>query len=123
MKPRLTAALIVSVGALLAGGAHAAAPIKTANGMLVDTNGMTLYTFDNDTAGKSTCNGGCASAWPPVVAASGAKAEGDLSLITRDDGSQQWAYKGKPLYLFKSDTKAGEMKGDNFKSVWHVVKP
>jgi predicted lipoprotein with Yx(FWY)xxD motif len=123
MTKRLTSALLVSLGALLAGTAHAAAPVKTANGMLVDTNGMTLYTFDNDTPGKSTCNGGCASAWPPVMAATGAVAEGDMSIVTRVDGTQQWAYKGKPLYLYKSDTQAGDVKGDNFKSVWHVVKP
>ncbi|MGP1693113.1 MAG: hypothetical protein ACTS6O_11455, partial [Giesbergeria sp.] len=37
--------------------------------------------------------------------------------------SKQWAYKGKPVYLYKSDMKAGDATGDNFKNVWHVIKP
>jgi predicted lipoprotein with Yx(FWY)xxD motif len=123
MRTRLLATLILSLGTVLAGAAHAAVPVKTVNGMLVDTQGMTLYTFDNDTAGKSVCNGPCASAWPPVLAAADAKPEGDMSLVTRDDGSKQWAYKGKPVYLYKSDMKAGDTTGDNFKSIWHVIKP
>ena len=44
------------------------------------------------------------------------------SVVTRDDGAQQLAYKGKPLYLFASDKKAGDRTGDNFKDIWHVVK-
>lgn len=125
MTSRSIAVLILSLGAMLAGVVQAAAPVKTVNGMLVDTNGMTLYTFDNDKAGsgKSACNGGCATAWPPVMAAADAKPDGDMTVITRDDGSKQWAYKGKPVYLYKSDMKPGDLTGDNFKSVWHVVKP
>ncbi len=125
MTSRLLATLVFSVGAMLAGAAHAAVPVKTANGMLVDVNGMTLYTFDKDTAGsgKSTCNGPCATLWPPVMAAADAKPEGDMTIVTRDDGAKQWAYKGKPVYLYKSDMKAGDKTGDNFKDVWHVIKP
>jgi predicted lipoprotein with Yx(FWY)xxD motif len=93
--------------------------------MLVNTSGMTLYTFDNDTAGsgKSACNGPCAGLWPPVMAEADAKPEGDMTIVARDDGTKQWAYKGKPVYLYKSDMKAGDMTGDNFKNVWHVIKP
>jgi predicted lipoprotein with Yx(FWY)xxD motif len=125
MSSRLLATLILSAASLVGGAAHAAAPVKTAGGRLVDTNGMTLYTFDNDKAGsgKSACNGPCAVAWPPVVAAADAQPEGDMTIVTRDDGTRQWAYKGMPVYLYKSDMKAGDMTGDNFKSVWHVVKP
>ncbi|AMK33594.1 Putative lipoprotein [Pseudomonas putida] len=43
--------------------------------------------------------------------------------MTRDDGSSQWAYKGKPLYTFIKDKKAGETTGDGMKDVWHVAKP
>ncbi|OZI71203.1 COG4315 family predicted lipoprotein [Bordetella genomosp. 12] len=110
---------------LVAGSALAQAPAKTDAGMLVDAQGMTLYTFDKDSAGsgKSACNDACAKAWPPLAAANGAKAQGDWSIVTRDDGSKQWAYKGKPLYLFAKDSKAGDKTGDNFKDVWHIVKP
>lgn len=99
------------------------APVKKADGILVNSAGMTVYTFDKDVAdsGKSTCNGPCAAAWPPV-AAGDAKLAAPYSVVTRDDGSKQVAYKGKPLYLFVSDTKAGDRSGDKVKEVWHVVK-
>lgn len=97
---------------------------KMADGVLVNTQGMTLYTFDKDVAGsgKSACNGPCIALWPAVAATADAKPEGDFSLITRDDGSKQWAYQGKPLYTYASDKKAGDRLGDNFKDIWHVVK-
>lgn len=125
MNKHLVSTLVLAIAAASAGLAQAAAPVKTAGGMLVNTAGMTLYTFDNDTAGsgKSACNGPCAGLWPPVMAEADAKPEGDMTLVTRDDGTKQWAYKGKPVYLYKSDTKAGDMTGDNFKNVWHVIKP
>ena len=102
--------------------AHAEPAAKMAGGMLVNTSGMTLYTFDMDAAGKSKCNGPCAALWPPAMAAADAKPEGDLSPITRDDGTKQWAYKGKPLYTYAADKKVGDAMGDNVKNVWHVVK-
>ncbi len=125
MQKHLISTLVLAVAAATASLAQAAAPVKTAGGMLVNTNGMTLYTFDNDVAGsgKSVCNGPCAGLWPPVAAEADAKPEGDMSIVTRDDGTKQWAYKGKPVYLYKSDMKAGDMTGDNFKNVWHVIKP
>ena len=76
---------------------------------LVDGKGMTLYIFDKDTAGKSNCNGQCATNWPPLTAAADAKPSGDWTVVTRDDGSKQWAYKGKPLYTFHKDAKPGDV--------------
>lgn len=124
MKSSLLPTLILALAALASGAAMAAAPVKTAGGMLVNTSGMTLYTFDNDTAGsgKSACNGPCAGLWPPVMAEADAKPEGDMTLVTRDDGTKQWAYKGKPVYTYASDKKPGDVSGDNFKDVWHVIK-
>jgi len=109
--------------ALLAPLAFAQAPAKTAGGVLVNGTGMTLYTFDKDGGGKSACNGPCATNWPPLAAAADAKPGGDWSIITREDGGKQWAYKGKPLYTWSKDQKAGDMTGDGFNSVWHVAKP
>lgn len=91
--------------------------------ILTDSKGMTLYTFDKDSAGMSACKGGCATNWPPLMADSGAMAKGDYSVITRDDGSKQWAYKGKPLYLWIKDKAKGDMTGDGFNGVWHVATP
>ena len=58
-----------------------------------------------------------------LVAAADAQPEGDYTIITRDDGTRQWAYKGKPLYLWVKDAKAGDVTGDNVNNVWHVAKP
>jgi predicted lipoprotein with Yx(FWY)xxD motif len=100
------------------------APTKTVDGMLVGANGMTLYTLDRDVAGsgKSDCYEKCAANWPPF-AADGGKEGGDYSVIARTDGKQQWAYKGKPLYFWVKDMKAGDKTGDGFNNVWHVARP
>ena len=84
---------------------------------------MSLYIFDKDQGGKSSCNGPCAALWPPLSAASGAGAAGDWTIISRADGSSQWAYKGHPLYTFAKDGKPGDADGDGFKDVWHLAKP
>jgi predicted lipoprotein with Yx(FWY)xxD motif len=90
--------------------------------MMTDHKGMTLYTFDKDTGGKSVCTGDCAKNWPPLMAKDGDKAEGKWSIIKRDDGSMQWAYDGKPLYTFVKDKEPGDKTGDKMKDVWHVVR-
>lgn len=100
------------------------AQVQTANGALVGPNGMTLYVFDRDTAGsgKSACNGPCATNWPPLMATA-APAGGEYSVITRDDGTRQLAYKGKPLYFWAKDSKPGDKTGDGINQVWHAAKP
>lgn len=103
-----------------------AAPTKTVDGVLTNSAGMTLYTFDRDAtgSGKSVCNGPCAANWPPLMAAADAKASGDYAIVTRDDGGKQWAYKGKPLYLWIKDTKPGDATGEGMaNNTWHVAKP
>jgi len=116
--------LALSAALLAACASTPGAPAKVADGVLTGPNGMTLYTFDKDAvgAGTSVCNGPCATNWPPVTAGADAKASGDWTIITRDDGAKQWAYKGKPVYLWSKDAKPGDMTGDNFNNVWHVVK-
>lgn len=101
------------------------APAKTSDGVLVDTKGMTLYTFDRDmTPGKSVCNGPCATNWPPLFASDKDAATGNWSIVTRDDGKKQWAYKGRPLYLWAKDTKPGDKTGEGMAgNTWHVAKP
>jgi predicted lipoprotein with Yx(FWY)xxD motif len=104
------------------------APAKTATtakgATLVDAKGMTLYTFDKDSGGKSACNGPCAKNWPPLSVASGAKPAGSWTVMARDDGSSQWAYKDKPLYTWSKDAKPGDVTGDGFMNgAWHVATP
>lgn len=120
---RLTPLIAGAALSLAAATAALAAPADLgSNGVLVDGEGMTLYLFDNDKGGASTCYGGCAGSWPPFVAAAGAQAEGDFSLIERNDGSMQWAYKGWPLYYWAGDRQPGDMSGDGVGGVWHVLK-
>ena len=98
---------------------------KPMDGALANAAGMTLYTFDKDTAGngKSACNGPCAASWPPLLATATDKASGDYTIVTRDDGAKQWAYKGKPLYLWVNDKKPGDKTGDGVGGVWKIAKP
>lgn len=115
----------LTVAALAACASLSAQPAKVSDGVLVGPNGMTLYTFDKDVAGsgKSTCNGPCAINWPPLMVAQGEAASGDFSVITRDDGSKQWAVKGKPVYYWIKDSKPGDKTGDGVNKVWQVAKP
>ena len=123
MKTRTLFVASISA-ALFATLAHADPAPKLVGGMLANAVGKTLYTFDKDTAGsgKSVCNDTCAALWPPAVASAEAKDDKTLSVITRGDGSKQWALDGRPLYTYVQDQKAGDMLGDGFKSVWHVAK-
>ncbi len=112
----------------LCGAAYAAesmpSVIKVSNGMLTDAKGMTLYTWDNDkTPDKSSCNGMCLMNWPALKAEASDKNMGGYTVITRDDGSKQWAYKGKPLYYFRMDAKAGDTSGEGRGMVWHIARP
>ena len=124
----VTVAAVTSVGATAAVGSTAAVNLDASAGVgvtqagigtttqgkvWVNNVGLTLYTFEKDTALKSNCNGDCATEWPPLKVASGATASGDWTIVTRDDASLMWAYKGHPLYTFKDDTKAGDITGDN----------
>lgn len=93
--------------------------------VLTGPKGMTLYTFANDKEpGKTACNGPCAENWPPFKPEPNAPApKAPLSIITRDDGAKQYAYKGKPLYYWKNDKKAGDATGHGVNNVWAVAKP
>jgi predicted lipoprotein with Yx(FWY)xxD motif len=85
---------------------------------------MTLYILDRDTTpGKSTCNAQCATNWPPLMASADPKPAGSWTTVVRDDGAKQWAYKGKPLYFWKDDKKAGDILGDGRNNVWRIAAP
>ena len=128
MKRLLIAALAIAAVAASGGAFAQMAPAKTGDSakgkVLTDAKGMTLYTFDKDIGGKSACNGPCAGNWPPLAAAADAKPAADYTIVARDDGGKQWAYKGKPLYTWKNDHKPGDISGDGFlNNTWHIAKP
>ena len=95
--------------------------LAAGHGPLTDENGMTLYTFDKDSAGVSNCYDSCAVSWPPYLASAGATADG-LTTIERRDGALQWAKDGAPLYLWVGDSAPGDATGDGVGGVWHLAK-
>jgi predicted lipoprotein with Yx(FWY)xxD motif len=115
-------AVLASTLALAAGLAHAAEPASMRDGLLVSSNGMALYTFDMDTDGESACSGACAENWPPYAAQRDATASGAFSIIERRDGGRQYAYRGRPLYYWSGDDRAGEAKGEGMQGRWHAVR-
>lgn len=100
-------------------------PARSQDGVLVDASGMTLYTFDRDPSRvrRSACAAECARNWPPFAAPAGAKPLGDYTPVRREDGSVQWAYKGKPLYLSSKDRSPGDRNGDGVGNLWRLARP
>jgi predicted lipoprotein with Yx(FWY)xxD motif len=128
MKASRSATLSLALAAgLIAGCAsdRVVAPAETRGGVMTDWNShKTLYTFDKDSTNptRSVCNADCAVQWPPFRPADGDRAIRDFTIVKRDDGSAQWAHKGRPLYFFAGDQKTGDRNGDGVNGVWHVVK-
>jgi predicted lipoprotein with Yx(FWY)xxD motif len=152
LRPGACAALLLAAPALAGcGGGGAVAPASAAgasggsSGMrgavavsstslgriLVAGDGKTLYLFQKDGDGRSTCSGACAHFWPPytakgrLVAGAGAKTS-LLARAMRPGGGTQLAYNGHPLYLFSGDAHAGQTAGQgltDFGGAWYVLSP
>jgi predicted lipoprotein with Yx(FWY)xxD motif len=91
---------------------------------LVDLKGMTLYYYERDTTGKtSNCNGKCIESWVPLAATADAKAVGDFTVISRNDGSKMWAYRYRPLYTSPADKAPGDANGNATTLQWRVARP
>ena len=104
------------------------APTKTGDSskgkVLTDEKGMMLYVFDKDSNGKSACNGSCTGNWPPLKATTTSSATDGYTAITREGGSKQWAYKGRPLYTWHNDKTPGDTTGDGLlNGAWHIAQP
>ena len=115
------AALLLSTASSLAAEAWKEADVGGSK-FYTSAEGMTLYTYDKDKAGKTNCYDKCATNWPPLKAEANAKAEGQWTVVDRTDGTKMWAYEGKPVYTFIKDKKAGDVNGDGVGEVWHIVK-
>ena len=99
---------------------------KVVGNQLVSRAGLTLYTFDNNVAGsgRSVCNPPCCHLFRPYAGEKGAHPTGEAGVINRDDGTRQWAWKGRPLYLWVDDKKPGQAGGDGINhNTWHVARP
>lgn len=86
-------------------------------------NHMSLYTYENDILGVSNCYGVCADAWPPALLDANTVMSESYSLIKRDDGKMQAAFKGQPLYLSVLDKRVGDTNGDGVGGVWFLARP
>lgn len=71
---------------------------------------LPLYIFDGDPAGKSSCDKVCTAIWPIIAAKPTEKPMGQWTIVKRDDGRLQWAYKNKPVYTYFEDG-GGEAMG------------
>jgi predicted lipoprotein with Yx(FWY)xxD motif len=98
--------------------------------VLVDSKGFTVYDFHKDKGTTSSCYGGCAKVWPPVLS-EGAPQTGEgasaskLGTTKRKDGTTQVTYAGHPLYTYVADKKPGEANGNDFSSFgaqWYALK-
>lgn len=115
-------------GSPAAGGSTVAV---SSAGYLVGSNGFTLYVFDHDTTpDSSACTGSCADNWPALTVASAEDIalgtgldEDDFTTFTRDDGTMQVEYYGKPLYYFAGDSAAGDTNGNGVSGIWHEAMP
>lgn len=100
--------------------------------VLVDSSGKALYFTDQDHGATVACTAGCTAVWVPAVVPGTAAPNGSVNGVTvvkrSDDGREQLAYQGKPLYEFKADSMAGQVTGngahDNFGGTaftWHAA--
>lgn len=115
-------ALLISALALTACASLAAPPAAYSNGILSDAAGKSLYIFKKDAPSTSNCHDGCARAWPPFVVADASKATADYTVVARQDGLQQWAYRGQPLYFYAGDTAPGATSGEGIGGNWYVIR-
>ncbi|MFV2054151.1 hypothetical protein [Aliiroseovarius sp. YM-037] len=121
--------ILISAALIAMAGAASAQPTAVTNteigAVLASSgNGLTLYTFRNDRAGRSTCVGGCAQSWPPFLAGANPRSNDGSKLIRRADGSRQWANAaGMPLYFWAGDSAPGQTSGDGVGGVWDAARP
>jgi predicted lipoprotein with Yx(FWY)xxD motif len=135
---RLAALAVLTGFGVAAAGAGAAGPVAlhtskqpTVIGkILVNGSGRTLYHYASDTKTVVKCIGPCTSKWPPLLIAAGVKPIAGpgvtaslIGNVKRPDGKLQITYRGKPLYLFTGDRKAGDVKGQGLSGIWHALAP
>lgn len=98
--------------------------LKTASGQqsfVKFPEGLSLYVYNKDSKGKSNCGHGCDGAYPPVSAPKDAVSMGHWAPIDRYDGSKQWTYRGRPVYLYFHD-KPGDPQGAANEG-WSLLQP
>lgn len=125
---RLSAALGLIVLVTAAFANLGVAPHPDLGDHVITDDGHVLYVFLPDAQGASTCTGGCAEAWPPLLVDGEVLAADELDAdavgtVERDDGSMQVTYFGWPLYTYVQDTEAGMATGQGVGGNWFVIAP
>jgi predicted lipoprotein with Yx(FWY)xxD motif len=96
--------------------------------ILTDQRGRTLYLFEKDKHGRSTCFGACARVWPPALvrgrpSAGEGIAASKLTTTRRGGSKRQLVYDGHPLYRMNADVRPGQTQGEGFLATWWIVSP
>jgi predicted lipoprotein with Yx(FWY)xxD motif len=120
-----------SAPAATSSAASVSAKSSSLGTFLINAKGQTLYLWDADHGSMSTCNGECASDWPPLTTKGAPKAGAGvkaslLGTTKRADGAQEVTYAGHPLYTYVGDTAPGQTTGQGsaaFGAPWWVVTP
>ena len=86
-----------------------------------NAQGMTLYTFANDTNGTSTCTNNCLKKWPLATVEEGAIADETFTITQHPNGENQWVLKGQPLYTWVMDLSPGQTTGHGVGGVWFAA--
>src|SRR5579863_5131497 len=117
----MLAALIQTIPGIASALEAMPSSVTIRGGIFTGTNGIALYIADSDRMPNvSSCYDNCGHNWPAFNPEENEREAGDWHIFTRDDGTKQWAYKGKPVYRFILDRQPGDMKGDGIGTVWHA---
>lgn len=109
--------------------------VENVGTVLVDAEGMALYTTEAESDGTVKCVDECTNFWPPLTGSADALPSnvegisGEFGVVDRPDGSEQITLDGMPLYTFTDDRQPGTVLGDGLaddfggtRFVWHVVR-
>jgi predicted lipoprotein with Yx(FWY)xxD motif len=129
LAPALAATLAASSPSIAAKPLiHAARNAKLHHTILVNGAGRSLYTLSAERHGRFICTDRtCLSFWTPLVVPGASRPTGtgvrSLGTVRRPDGKRQVTYRGRPLYTFNDDGRAGDVNGEGFRDVgvWHAA--
>jgi predicted lipoprotein with Yx(FWY)xxD motif len=89
--------------------------------VLANAKGQTLYFRGTAKGQKGMCTGTCLQTWTPLNAPLVANRFGDFSAVMRPDGTAQWAYKDRPLYVYRNEGLEGATDGDGIDNLWRAA--
>jgi predicted lipoprotein with Yx(FWY)xxD motif len=132
LVPGMALALVVGASASVRSAKVATIQLKRVGKLgkvVVNGHGQTLYLFQKDKHGKSSCYGQCAKFWPPALTTGKPKAgagvrSSKLGTTKRKNGKLQVTFNGHPLYAYAGDSRPGQANGqgsNNFGARWYVM--